>query len=85
MLKILNENLYLDLEQLEKVISVPSSSGETSEYTISLSKYEIYKLLIEVMLDSSDDIDEKLNGKDVNIAFKLAYNTLKYKKILNTL
>lgn len=85
MLKILNENLYLDLEQLEKAISLPSISGDTGEYAISLSKYEVYKMLIEVLVDSADDVDEKLNGKDVSIAFKLAYNTLKYKKILNTL
>lgn len=85
MLKILNENLYLDLDQLEKAISLPNLTGDTGDYAISLSKYEIYKTMIEVLVDTGEDVDEKLNGKDLSIAFKLAYNTLLYKKILKTL
>ncbi len=84
MLKILNENYYLDLDQLDNYVNIGSSSGE-SENHISVVKYEMIKTMIEVVLSESDEIDETLGPKssDLSLPFKLAFNTLLNKKIIN--
>lgn len=84
MLKILNENYYLDLDQLDNYVNIGSSSGD-SENHISVVKYEMIKTMIEVVLSESDEIDETLGSKssDLSLPFKLAFNTLLNKKIIN--
>jgi hypothetical protein len=43
------------------------------------------KLMVEVVMDSQEDIDEKLGPKaeGMSIPFKLAFNTLLNKRIIN--
>jgi len=84
MLKILNENYYLDIDQLDSYVYVGSSSGD-SENHISVVKYEMMKTMIEVVMTESEEIDETLGHKssDLSLPFKLAFNTLLNKKILN--
>ena len=83
MLKILNEHYYFDLEKIEKYISIPSDSG-SSENSISVMKYEMVKLMTEIILSEKDDIDETLGNKsNISIPFKLAFNTLLSKGLIN--
>jgi len=84
MLKILNENYYLDIDQIDNYVNIGSSTGE-SENHISVVKYEMIKTMIEVVLSESDEIDETLGHKssDLSLPFKLAFNTLLNKKIIN--
>jgi hypothetical protein len=84
MLKILNENYYLDIDQLDSYVNVGSSTGD-SENHISVVKYEMMKTMIEVVMTESEEIDETLGHKssDLSLPFKLAFNTLLNKKILN--
>ncbi len=84
MLKILGEHYYLDLDRIEEYINIPteSISGETH---ISIVKYEMIKTMVEVLITESEDIDETLGGKSaaISIPFKLAFNTLINKHIIN--
>jgi hypothetical protein len=95
MLKILNEYYYLDLDKMEELVNLPnntkSDDGEETELIestgqhISVVKYDILKVMIEVLMTESEEVDEKLGPKssELSIPFKLAFNTLLNKKIIN--
>jgi hypothetical protein len=93
MLKILNEEYYLDLDKIEECVNIPTESTEKSEVEtsednmqhISVVKYEIVKMMIDVLMTESNEVDETLGGRssEITIPFKLAFNTLINKKIIN--
>ena len=87
MLKILGEHYYLDLDKIDEYIQIKqdSVSGETEGTQINIVKYETIKLMLDVIMDDGDEIDETLAGKgsEITIPFKLAFNTLLNKKLLN--
>jgi len=86
MLKVLNEHYYLDIDEMESYINIlqpiDTVSGETH---ISVVKYEMVKTMVEIIMTESEEVDETLGGKssELSIPFKLAFNTLLNKKILN--
>lgn len=89
MIEVLNKNYFIDLDEVEKYIDmseslVPNTTGET-ETKINLVKFEMVKLLLEVVLSEGDIIDEKLGMRQNNtsVPFKLAFNSLLNKKIIN--
>jgi hypothetical protein len=93
MLEFLGENYYLDIDELEKQVSYEKSvlpvttSGNTEqpEQQISVTRYERFKSLIEVLLTEREELDESLGihaAKDLTIPFKLSFNTLLINKIL---
>jgi hypothetical protein len=82
MLKILGENYYLDLDAIDEYVKLPSSS--TTENHLNVMKYEMVKIMTEVVLTEKDDIDETLGQKSaLSIPFKLAFNSLINKKLIN--
>lgn len=86
MLKILNEHYYLDLDKMEELVNLPlsSESGDTSQH-ISVVKYDMLKVMVDVILSENENVDETLGPKssEITIPFKLAFNTLLNKKIIN--
>ena len=82
MIKILNENYYLDLDRLDEELQIATPSGETQ---IHLVNYEIVKMMVETLLTEVDQVDEKMGFKttELTIPFKIAFNTLVFKKIIN--
>jgi len=90
MLKVFGEHYYIDLDVIEKYVDMSetpkiSASGET-ETKINIIRYELVKLMLDVVLTEADDIDDKLglaSANDLTIPFKLAFNTLLNKKIIN--
>ena len=86
MLKVLNEHYYLDIDAMESYINIDetkeSVSGETH---ISVVKYEMVKTMVEIIMTEGGEVDETLGGKssELSIPFKLAFNTLINKKIIN--
>jgi hypothetical protein len=97
MLKFLGENYYLDIDEFERQVSldksaiqkpvVESESGDT-EQQISLTRFETFKSLIEVILTEREELDEGLGlraANDLTIPFKIAFNTLLINKIIKTL
>lgn len=95
MLKILNEYYYLDLDKMEELVNLPNNTKsevdaeteliESTGQHISVVKYDILKVMIEVLMTESEEVDEKLGPKssELSIPFKLAFNTLLNKKIIN--
>ncbi len=82
MIKILNENYYLDLDRLDEELQIEGTSGETQ---IHLVKYEVVKMLLDTILTEVEQVDETLGDKsnELTIPFKLSFNTLLFKKIIN--
>lgn len=89
MITIFDENYYLNLENLDNFVNVPPTSpttGDTeNQQQIAIVRYEMVKLLTDVIMSEADDVDEKLGVRGTNnltIPFKLAWNTmLNYKFI----
>ena len=93
MIKFLGENWYIDINEIEKTVSLDSSylevldSGST-EPQISVTRYEIIKSLIEVLLTEREELDDNLGihgSKNLTIPFKIAFNTLLINNILKNL
>ena len=95
MLEFLGESYYLDINELEKQVSyeksvLPITSGETEspEQQISVTRYENFKSLIEVILTEREELDEGLGlrgSNNLTIPFKIAFNTLLINHILKKL
>jgi hypothetical protein len=92
MLKVLGENYYLDLDKIDDYVQIKGdkivTTGVTESAHISIIKYETVKLMMEIIMDEPEEIDEQLGAKGTNnlsIPFKIAFNTLLYKKLLNKL
>jgi hypothetical protein len=86
MIKVLGEHYFLDLDAIEDYVEVPPnpSSAENTENTISVTKYEMVKMLMEVLMTEKDEVDETLGNKAaVSIPFKIAFNTLINKKLID--
>lgn len=99
MLEFLGENYYLDVTELERQVSYENSvlpilqpteseSSDQPEQQISVTRYETFKSLIDVILTEREDLDESLGihgAKDLTIPFKIAFNTLLINKIIKKL
>jgi len=96
MLNFLGENYYIDVNEFEDQVSLinskyytPPLSGETeNEQQISITRYETFKSLIEVILTEREELDENLgihSAKNLTIPFKIAFNTLLMNKIIKKL
>jgi hypothetical protein len=60
-------------------------SGET-EVKINMLKFELVKLLLDTVLTEHEEIDEQLGIKsssNTSIPFRLAFNSLLNKKLIN--
>jgi len=93
MIPFLNENYYIDVDELETQVSLLKSkivvpSGETENEQISVTRYETFKLLLDVVLTEREGVDESLgmhSAKDLSIPFKISFNTLLLNKIIKKL
>jgi hypothetical protein len=97
MFKIFNESYYIDIDKVDEyvqftddVVDEVEVDGETiietkEEKQIHLVKYELIKNLLETILTESNEVDEDLGMKsnEVTIPFKIAFNSLLIKKIIN--
>lgn len=91
MIKVLNENYYFDLDEIERYIDMSSDSTDeefsgTTDMKINVVKYEMVKFLMDTILTEHEDIDEKLGMKsatNTSIPFRLAFNSLLNKKLIN--
>lgn len=87
MLNILGENYYFDLDTISNYLNIdpPEDSSGNTEQHISIIRYEMVKMMVEVVLTENDDADELLGSRATNnltIPFKMAFNTmLKHKMI----
>lgn len=82
MFKILNDTYYIDLDKIDEFTKMTDISGETQ---VHLVKYETIKLMLDVVFMENNEIDEEmgLKSSDITVPFKLAFNTLLMKGIIN--
>ena len=89
MLKILGENYYFDIDAIEKYVNVEPPTDYTGlpQNHISVVKYEMVKIMIETLIVENEEADETLGLKntELSIPFRLAFNSLLYKKLINKL
>jgi len=91
MLNVLGENYYVDLDAIEEYLdmtdesSVEPTTGST-EMRINIIKFEMVKILVDTLMTEGEDTDEKLGLKSSNstsIPFRIAFNSLLNKKLIN--
>ena len=91
MINVLGENYYIDLDVIEKYLdmsddtSTEPTSG-TTEMKINIIKFEMIKMLLETVLTEQEIVDEKLGIKsnsNLSIPFRIAFNSLLNKKLIN--
>ena len=92
MIQVFGENYFIDLDEIENYLdmsqtndSEDSESGVT-ETKINIIKFEMVKMLLDTVLNEQEIIDEKLGMKSnaqVSIPFRLAFNSLLNKKLIN--
>lgn len=91
MLKVLGENYFVDLDEIEKYLDMSEDTSNesptgTTEMRINVVKFEMVKMLLEVVLTEQEDMDDKLGLKNtstsVTIPFKIAFNSLLNKKLV---
>jgi hypothetical protein len=84
MFNVFGENYYIDVDKIDKEVELKSISGESQ---IHLVKYETIKLLVDIIVSEDGEVDENLGLKsnEVSIPFKIAFNSLLMKKIINKL
>ena len=88
MIEVMGENYYIDLDEIEKYVDMTDQiefSG-SSVVKINIIKYEMVKLLVEVILaedlEPIDTLGLKKNKMNATVPFKLAFNSLLNKKII---
>lgn len=89
MQKVLGEHYYIDLDKIEEYLDIVENQNEStlsgsSEMRINIIKFEMVKMLLETVLTENDTADEKLGIKSsTSIPFKLAFNSLLNKNLIN--
>ena len=91
MIKVLGENYYIDLDKVEEYLDMSNqypeeeTSGNT-ETRINIIKFEMVKMLMDTVLTEHEEIDEQLGMKsssNTSIPFRIAFNSLLNKKLIN--
>lgn len=91
MINVLGENYYIDLDVIEQYLDMSDETiaeplTGTTEMRINIIKFEMVKLLLETILSENEIMDDKLGIKsssNTSIPFKLAFNSLLNKKLIN--
>lgn len=90
MIQLMGENYYFDLDVINDYINIESKqvvTGDTDQH-ISVVKYEMVKMMMEIVVTEQEETDEMLGHKGSNnltIPFKIAWNTLLKHKMIQSL
>lgn len=91
MIEIFGEIYYLDLTALDALVEikkdVKEEEGEDEGQQFSLIKYDILKIMIEVVMSEREEVDNNLGiikTEELSLPFKLAFNTLLKYNIIKT-
>lgn len=88
MQKLLGEHYYIDLDKIEEYLDISElneqTTSGTTEMKVNIIKFEMVKMLLETILTEQEISDDKLGMKTAtSIPFKLAFNSLLNKKLIN--
>lgn len=90
MIQLMGENYYFDLDVINDYINIESKqvvTGDTDQH-ISVVKYEMVKMMMEIVITEQEETDEMLGHKGSNnltLPFKIAWNTLLKHKMIQSL
>ena len=90
MILLMGENYYFDLDVINDYINIESKqvvTGDTDQH-ISVVKYEMVKMMMEIVVTEQEETDEMLGHKGSNnltLPFKIAWNTLLKHKMIQSL
>jgi len=93
MIEIFGGNYYLDFTALDDLVEIKKDSNSEKEeegeegQQFSLIKYDILKIMIEVVMSEREEIDNNLGvikTNELSLPFKLAFNTLLKYNIIKT-
>jgi len=93
MIEIFGENYYLDLTALDDLVEIKKESKSEKEEGVeegqqfSLIKYDILKIMVEVVMSEREEMDNNLGvikTNDLSLPFKFAFNTLLKYNIIKT-
>ena len=85
----------MDFDRIEDYINIPKTKEvveseedddlDDATQQNSIVKYEMIKMMIDVILTEGGEVDEVMGARssELSIPFKLAFNSLLNKKILN--
>lgn len=91
MIQLMGENYYFDLDVINDYINIESKqpvTGDTGDQHISVVKYEMVKMMMEIVITEQEETDEMLGSRGSNnltIPFKIAWNTLLKHKMIQSL
>lgn len=92
MIAVLGENYFIDLDEIENYLdmgqddNISDSSTGVTETRINIIKFEMVKMLLETILTEQEIMDEKLGMKsnsNTSVPFRIAFNSLLNKKLIN--
>ena len=91
MISVLGENYYIDLDVIEEYLDMSDDTttkplSGTTEMKINIIKFEMVKTLLDTILTEQETVDEKLGMKsnsNLSIPFRIAFNSLLNKKLIN--
>lgn len=91
MINVLGETYYVDLDLVEEYIGISNNddetlSGDTSEVKINIIKFDLVKMMLDTVLTEHEELDETLGMKQsstTSIPFRIAFNSLLNKKLIN--
>jgi len=87
-LDIMGMKMIIDMDELitQVILDKKEIDGKlVDDFAINAPKYEIFRILLEVILTSQEEMDNKMGYKSLDnsgFPFKLAFNTLIEHKIL---
>ena len=85
MFELFGEHYYFNLTNIDQFVNgTVTVSGETEE-RINVVKYEMVKIMTDVIMTETEDIDEKLGSKssgNLTIPFKISWNTMLLNKFI---
>jgi hypothetical protein len=91
MINVLGENYYIDLDVIEQYLDMSDDTTTepltgSTEMKINIIKFEMVKMLLDTVLTEQEIVDEKLGLKsntNTSIPFRIAFNSLLNKKLIN--
>ena len=91
MISVLGENYYIDLDVIEEYLDMSDDTTTepltgSTEIKINIIKFEMVKMLLDTVLTEQEIVDEKLGLKsntNTRIPFRIAFNSLLNKKLIN--
>lgn len=84
MIRIFGKNYYLDLDKLVEMCEMDDNDDteEPQEARLNVFKFELYKMLVESILNEGADTDSDTMGigmddeRKTTLSFKFTFNTL---------